>query len=77
MAQTLSYDSRIIVAGITVSVRAIVDTVSNTAADAISVSGHSETSPAPFASDPTWDSFMENIEKYSRYIDSLERTSHE
>ena len=30
---------------------------------------------APFRDDPTWTSFMQNIEDYSNYIDALERQS--
>ncbi|HKG60658.1 MAG TPA: hypothetical protein VKB05_12940 [Pyrinomonadaceae bacterium] len=78
MARTLSYDYNIFIsgvhAGIGVAVRAIVNTQSKTAADAISVSGHAQTFPAPFANDPTWDSFMRSIEEYRDLSDAFERS---
>ena len=78
MAQTLSYESRIffsgVQVGIDVTVRAIADTRSKTAADTINVSGHVETLSAPFANDPTWDSFMRSIEEYRDLSDAFERS---
>lgn len=78
VAQTLLYESRISItdveAGISVVIRPLADFKSNTAADAISVSGHGETPSAPFANDPTWDSFTRSIEEYRDLSDAFERS---
>jgi hypothetical protein len=78
VAQTLSYDALIFIsgvqAGISVAVRTVADTTNKTAADAINVSGHPQTVSAPFANDPTWDSFMRSIEEYRDLSDAFERS---